>query len=191
MEDTTKTEATLEEMLRDAKVAEEPGEMAENPVIHKGDADLETPMIGIVKSAGYTWLYDTQTGVPSRFNNNMLPRALRKKRLDGTYVFGTVQRVKPKQGTFKCMLHKEDSQREHHDAMGFVVCPKDNLSSPFHVRRHMMKKHKVEWGAIEQERIDGERKEDRDFQKLLMTKALGETKEEKAPLYVSKKDRAK
>lgn len=176
----------LEELLRGTKSVGEPGEDL-NEIIQKGTEDK--PEIGGMKvtSAGYTIVYDTKTGVDSIINNNNLPAILRKKRLDGSYVFGLKQTVKPVVGTFKCLLHTDDPNRDHYNAMGFAVCPKDNLASPYQVMRHMQKRHKTEWGAIDQERKDAEKKEDRDFQRALMKKATGETPE----LYVSKKDREK
>ena len=176
----------IEEMLRDAEKADEPGEMAKDKVIHRGDETQPAPMIAIIESAGYTRVFDTKTGVSSNINNNMLPAALRKKRPDGSYVF-TIKRpnVPPRQGIYKCLLHKEDPNRKHYDQLGFAVCPKGNLSSPFHVRRHMKARHKVEWEAIEEERLTLEKQEERDFQRSLLGKAT------KAPLYVSDKDTRK
>lgn len=175
----------IEEMLRDAEKAEEPGELAKDRVVQRGTGD-NPPMIALIESAGYTWVYDTKTGVPSKVNNNMLPRTLRKTRPDGSYVFSLKQTVIPKQGIYKCLLHRDDPNRKHYDEMGFAVCPKGNLSSPFHVKRHMKARHKVEWESIESERMDAEKKEEREFQRSLLGKAAG-----KAPLYVSDKDKAK
>ena len=169
------------EQIRDAEKAPEPGESG------KIDSEgLGIAMTMRVESAGWATVYDTKTGVPSTINDNMLVSTLRKKRPDGSYVFGLKQLVKPKQGTYICMLHKDDPNREHYDELGFAVCPKGNLSAPFHVKRHMQKRHKVEWAAIEDERLATEKKEDRDFQRMLVSKAT-----EKAPLYVSEKDKKK
>ena len=176
----------IEEMARKSDVAEEPGAALLDDVIQKGD--VETPSTGGMKitSAGYTWVYDTKTGVPSKINNNNLMAVLRKKWSDDSYVFGIKQTVKPKFGEFKCLLHSNDPNRSHYDDIGLAICPKDNLASPYQVRRHMLKKHKTEWDAIEQERIDTEKKEDREFQRMLISKATSE-----APLYVSNKDKGK
>lgn len=177
--------ADIEQMLRGAEKADEPG--ATDRVIHRGDAEQPAPMIALpVESAGHTWVYDTKTGVPSRINNNMLPRALQKRRPDGSFIYSLKQTVIPKQGIFKCLLHRNDPNRKHYDEMGFAVCPKGNLSSLYHVRRHMKARHKSEWEAIESERLVTEKKEEREFQQRLLGKAV----ETKAPLYVSKKDKA-
>ena len=178
---------TLEGLLRGTERAEEPG-LDLDKIIQKGTDDK--PEIGAMKvtSAGYTVVYDTRTGVDSTINNNNLPAILRKKRLDESYIFSLKQMVKPKVGTYKCLLHRDDPNRGHYNDIGLAVCSKDNLASSYQVMRHMQKSHKTEWGAIDQERKDTEKKEDRDFQKTLMSRVVGE---EKPPLYVSKKDRAK
>ena len=163
-------------------------------VIQKGDN--ETPQVGgmSVTSAGYTIVYDTVTGIGSKINNNNLIQVLKKKRTEepniGSPVFGLKQTVKPMVGDYKCLLHKDDPNRKHYDEIGLAVCPKDNLASSYQVMRHMQKRHKTEWGAIDQERIDKEKQEDREFQRSLMTGAFAKTEKpvaEKAPLYV--KDR--
>lgn len=181
MEDTT-----LAELIADAEKASEPGGWEGTTVIHEGDEDQPAPMVGRVTSAGYTTVYDTKTGVSSKINNNNLLTILKKRRKNGSRVFGMKQTVIPKMGIFKCLLHKDDPSRDHYDDIGLAVCPKDNLSSSYQVMRHMQKRHKDEWAAIDQERKDKEKKEDREFQRMLMEKAV-----EKAPLYVSDKDKKK
>ena len=181
----------IEEMLRDAEKGQEPVPADYSQVLDKGD-ETGTPMIALrPKSAGYSIVYDTKTFEPSLVNNNMLPRLLRKKREDGTYVFGLKQLGMPRVGTFKCLLHQDDPNRKYYGITGLAVCPKDNLASPFQVRRHMLKKHKVEWDQIEDERKEKEKQEDRDFQRHLIGVGKQETKDEKPPLYVSAKDKAK
>ena len=183
MEDTT-NEALIEEMLRDAENAPEPGTLEK--VIHKGDEEQPAPMtLAELTSAGWVYIYETKDGQRSIANKGMLRQLLQLKNKDGKPRF-TVNKppYEPKRGTFKCMLHKDDSDREHYSELGYVICPKSNITSPYQVRRHMIKSHKQEWLAIEQERIDRERKEDRELQHAI----LRATKPE---LYVSKKDRAK
>lgn len=52
----------------------------------------------------------------------------------------------------------------------------------------MKSRHKTAWEAIEEERKDREKKEDRDFQRSIISRTVPE---EKAPLYVSDKDKKK
>ena len=187
MEDTTQTiqkgnETDIEEMLRDAKKAPEPGTL--DTVIHRGDADQPAPMtLAQLSSAGWVYIYENTDGQRSTANRNMLSQLLKVKNRDGTPRFTTRKPdYEPKRGTLKCLLHREDPNREHYAEIGFVTCPKSNITSPYQVTQHMRKRHPVEWATIEKERTDRERKEDREFQRNLMTTM------KPAPLYVSKKD---
>jgi hypothetical protein len=166
-------EALIAEMLQMANEAEKVDELKDmERVIHQGDSEIPSPMtLSYLKSAGYCYVYDTQTGERSECNLNMLKKQLEKKRPDGSRVFTiTKPSVKPRQGTYKCMLHADDPNRAHYDDLGFPVCRKANLTSPFQVKRHMQKRHKVEWSAIEDERHEAERQEDRKLQESLITK---------------------
>jgi len=185
----TENKALIEQMVKDAESVGEPGEVTKGGIIHKGDEDVESPMImSELKSAGHTYIYNTRTGVQSIVNLNMLRKKLQLKRADNSPVFTTAKpKVLPKLGEYKCLLHPDDPNRKHYDEIGLAICSKAHLNSPYQVRRHMMKKHKMEWDAIEQERIDKEKKEDREFQRKLMSRVT----EEKPPLYVSDKDKAK
>ena len=187
-------DTTVEDIIRNPTQGEEPGSLTKGKPISQGDEVLPdglTPTVTELKSAGYTPVYDTKTGVRSLINNNMLPRTLRKQRADGSYIF-TIRRpsIVPRRGVYKCLLYPTDPNRKHYDELGLAVCPKDNLGSPYQVERHMKKRHKMEWEAIEKERIDAEKQEDRDFQRMLIERAtpIG-TK--KAPLYISDKDKKK
>ena len=184
MEDTNNKEL-IEEMVREAKGAPEPGTMQRGQVI-EGEGD--TPMIThSLASAKYVYLYNTKTGLRIPCNRNMLRAQLQKKREDGTLRFTTIDpHITRKRGTYKCLLHPDDPNRNHYDDLGFAVCHK-KLTSPYQVKRHMGKRHKSEWAAIEEERKDRERQEDRDFQRQLMAKVT----EERPPLYISKKDKEK
>lgn len=176
----------IEEMINKAEQAKEPGEIATQQVIHKGDKEVPSPMVATrMESAGYVYIYDTRTGERSVTNRNMLPTQLKKKREDGSSVFTTVKPgITPRRGNLKCMLHPDEPNRKHYDDLGLPVCRKANLTSPYQVRRHMEKRHPMEWQTIEQERIDAEKKEDKEFQRQLIGKVVGE-----APLYVSDKDK--
>ncbi len=150
--------AIIEEMLRKAEKADEPGELSRNRLIHSGDEELPAPMVATaLKSAGYTYIYNRKTGERSITNNNMLPTQLKKKNEDGSYVFTLSKpEFKPKRGTLKCMLHAEDPNRAHYDELGFPTCKKSNLVSPFQVSMHMQKRHKAEWAALQQEKKEKE-----------------------------------
>ena len=178
---------SIEEMLRDADVAAEPGVMSK--VIAKGDDENPTPMtLKGLTSAGWVYIYDTVTHERSVCNKNMVRGAIQKKRPDGSRIFTTVKpSEEPKRGSLKCMLHEDNPNRPHYDDLGLPTCRKSNLTSPFQVRRHMEKRHPQEWATLEQERIERKEQDDRDFQRAMMSGL----KPPEAPLYVSKKDREK
>ena len=198
-EDTLKTmeqqnEALIQEMLRDAKKTEIPSELRTNPVIHKGDETLQAPMtVKEISSAGYVWVWDSRTFEKIPILYYMLPSKLRQRRPDGSFRFTTTDpKEKPIRGTIKCMLHKEGESRKHYDELGFRGCLKENIPNQYQLKQHMLKKHPQEWAAIEAERIDKEKAEDRALQRLLLASQMEKVKaEEKAPLYVSDKDKKK
>ena len=184
-------ERLIEEMMRGSTFAKEPGGIVGDQIIHRGDDEVPVPMVATtLESAGYTNIYDTESGEHSITNRNMLPAQLKKKRLDGSYVFTTIKPAAPLMvGNLKCLLHPDNPDRRHYDELGLAVCKKENLTSPFQVRRHMEKRHKMEWATIEYERQEVEKKEERAFQRELLGKVLPDQQVEKAPLYVSGKDK--
>jgi hypothetical protein len=147
-----------------------------------------------MSSAGYVFIYDTETGEQSKCNNNMLRQMLGLQRPNGRPVYTTrPPKEPPKRGTYKCLLHPDGPNRKHYDDLGLPTCRKANLTSPFQVNRHMQKRHPVEWATIESERVSREKQEERDFQRGLVAMASG-TKTvgtPEAPLYVSDKDKKK
>ncbi len=185
-------EALIHEMLRDAQKTELPSELTKEPVIHRGDDDLPAPMVvNKITSAGYVYVWDTRTYEQIPILYYMLPSKMRQRREDGSYRFTTLDPGKlPKRGTYKCLLYKDDPNRKHYDDLGFRVCPKDNLASRYQVGRHMKLKHPAEWAAIEDERKERERQEDRELQRMVLGKVASVGTSE-APLYVSKKDKKK
>jgi len=195
MEDTQtqdpEREKIIQEMLRDAesKKVELPSELSKEPVIHRGDEEVPAPMVvNKVNTAGYVYVWDSRTYEKIPVLYYMLSQILRQRREDGSYRFTTSDPGKlPKRGTLKCLLHKDDPNREHYDELGFHVCPKDNIPNPYQVSQHMRKKHPAEWAAIEEERKNRERQEDRELQKMLVTTVANKP----APLYVSDKDKVK
>lgn len=142
----------------------EPGEVRVGDIVHKGDEDLDTPMIiSGVREAGIVYIYDTRTGERSRTNRNMLPSQLMKKRPDGSQVFSVEKpAIEPVRGQLKCLLHP-DLRKEYpeFDVWGLPHCMKSNLPSPFAVKSHMIHRHKRQWDAIEENRTQKEKDEER------------------------------
>lgn len=162
----------IDEMVRDAEKAEEPGGFRRAQVVHEGNEDTPPMVASELKSAGYVYIYDRKTGERSVCNRNNLSQVLKKRR-NGEFVFTTKKMPAPKRGAFKCLLHPDDPNRKHYDELGFAVCPKANLASPFQVNRHMQKRHKMEWATIQAERAELKEQRDREFQERLLTQATG------------------
>lgn len=169
----------IEQMMRDAAAVEEPGTVRPQDILHKGDETLAAPMmVSSLISAGWVEVWDTQNFERSIVNRNMLPAQLKKKRLDGSLVFTTINPGRsPRRGGLRCYLHADDPQREHYDSLGLAVCGKSNLTSQFQRKRHMQRRHKDEWETIEEERERKEKAEDREFQRSLLAAATGRMSE--------------
>ena len=126
----------------------------------------------IVESAGYVYIWDTQTGKSSVCNRNMLTSTLGKLRKDGTRFFTTIKpNFEPHGGQHKCLLHESDENRAEYDELGLAVCTKDNLDSPYQVTRHMQTRHPQEAATIEDINATAQREEDREFQRVLIQAA--------------------
>ena len=163
-------EALIQEMLRGAKPTEIEDVLSKNPIIHKGDADQPAPMVvSKISSAGYVYIWETDTFAKVPCLYYMLPSKLRSRRPDGSYRFTTIDPgQKPKLGNIKCSLHKDAQNRKHYAELGFRTCPKATLNSPYQLEQHMKKRHPQEWAAIEQERTRQEKEEDRALQRLIL-----------------------
>jgi hypothetical protein len=168
---TTESDEILKVMQGEVKI--EPG-----AVLSRG----ETPtIIGSVENSGRITVYDTETGEPSNILYYMKDKALAKKRPNGNPYFSLEQKVIPKAGNYKCLLHARHPRRDEFEKLGFSTCPKDNLRNEFQVRRHMLKRHPQEWATIEEERERKERKEDREFQRTMMSQAGKQIKTQMKP----------
>ncbi len=186
-------ESLIQEALRDAKLVDLPSELKTNPVIHKGDDELDAPMtVKELSSAGYVYVWDSRTFERAPVLYYMLPSILRRRREDGSFIWTTNDpKQLPKRGTMKCLLHKDSPDRKAYDEMGLRTCRKHNIINAFEVKQHMQKKHPKEWQAIEDGRKERERQEDRAFQRTLYEAVGAKKSESEAPLYVSKKDKEK
>ena len=167
---TTNNGPAIEEMLRDAEDAAEPGDMEEGQVISR--TDNMTMTTSQLQSAGYVYVYDTRTADRSVVNRNMLHQQLEKVRPDGTYVFSTrkPEGIELNVGSLKCFLHEDDPNREKYNRMGLVHCTKANLLTEFDRDRHLQYRHRRAHATLENERVREEREADR-----MERRALSET----------------
>ena len=168
----------IQEMLRDAETAEVSSEIKEHPVINEGTSEMPAPMVAKeISSAGYRYVYNRVTGEKIPVLYYMVPQVLRKKDASGKLRFTVYNPgVKQKKGTHKCWLHPDSPNRDHFDELGFRSCKKANLINPYQVTQHMKRKHPQEFAAIEEERKERERQEDRKLQQVLLKGIAGKKK---------------
>lgn len=142
----------LEEQIRGAEKAPEPGTMKPRQVIHSASGELPANVVqSALDSAGYSYVYNVETRERSVVNNNMLRSVLRRKDLSGNFVFTTHKPIEPpKRGAVPCMLHQDNPARKTFDAMGLPVCRKSNMPSEPEMHRHMKAKHRKEWETIKE-----------------------------------------
>lgn len=146
----------------------------DEPIVHKGDATLDAPMVAKeISSAGYVYVWDTETFEKLPVLYYMLPSKLRQIRKDGVRRFTTIDpKQKPWRGTTKCLLHKDGEQRKYYDTLGFRVCNKQNITNPHALTQHMRLKHPQEWKFIEEARLQKEKQEDRELQRAILSRVI-------------------
>ncbi len=175
------------QMRYDAQVAEEPGTLSRDDIISQalGGADvydgtaITAPMVvHALSSAGWSIVYSTLDGLPSKINNNMMPAQMMKKiqagPKKGQPAFSYTQQVQPREGHFKCMLHPESEQQEEIGVLGFDPCWSRKIISRIEVRNHMKKKHQGEWKNIQELRGESDRELQRNFQMAAIQQAGGQ-----------------
>lgn len=196
--------AVLEGMM--AEVKEHASETGVGTVVSKGEDGMPPMIISSVTGGGKVKVYDTLTGEMSwvlynKDTGGMLRGILAQKRADGTRMY-TLNKpaFEPVRGVYQCLLHKDNPNRSHYTEMGLPVCKKSNITAPYMVEQHMRNRHPSAWRIIERERTDREKLDDREFQRGIIEMAAGRRVEEpvielpvedKPPLYVSNKDKAK
>ncbi len=168
---TTNNEPAIEEMMRDAEMADEPGEMKAGTVISTS-ADM-TMSTSELQSAGYVYVYDTRTASRSVVNRNMLQQQLTKQREDGSFTFSTrkPEGIEPVTGTIKCFLHEDDSNRKKYDSMGLVRCRKSNFLTEMDRERHLRTRHPRAFATLENERTREDREAER-LERIALTETI-------------------
>jgi len=183
------TGISVEELISEAEASQRGNTPS---MVDGADKDAPTVVSRVKGTDGLIPIYDRKTGEQSTVLEYMLRELLKAKSpVDGSLRFTT--RKPPfslKQGTHKCLLHPDNPERAHYDELGFPVCLKSNLTSPFMVKKHMRSRHKIEWATIEEERKDEEKRAEQEFQRSIINRATPPPKV-KAPLYVSDKDKGK
>lgn len=129
-------------------------------------------------SGGFAYLWRTDTGEKLIVDKTLAPIHLRKKHaadhpksaMRGKRVFTPTDPGIPQQiGDIKCMLHVDHPDMPKWESMGFTPCPKATIPNEFQLRSHMQHRHNVEWSAMELDRSEIEKQEERDFQRSLIS----------------------
>ena len=134
--------------LRDAPELE-PGDK----VVHRGDDTNPAPIVRTkTSSAGYVQLRRNSDGKLVLISKTQLMVRLKQKLHNGQPAW--LAPSVPWKGhkvvaNTKCMLHAESPDRATWDELGLPVCTKSNMPKNA-VRRHMIRKHKMAWDAIQE-----------------------------------------
>ena len=169
---------SMEELMRDAEVAEEPGDLKQGSTVASTSNGM-TMTAAELQSAGYVYVYDTKTGDRSTINRNMLPGVLQKRRDDGSYFFSTkIPDIEIHQGTIKCVLHPDDENRKKYDSFGFITCKKSNFRTILDRDTHLRNRHKRAYETLRNEEAR-EQKEIERLERQMLTKTLSEMNQPK------------
>ena len=116
-----------------------------------------------IRYQGLLFMWNTKTGVRSRCLPYMRDMKLRERFPDGSpvWTFSDPQ-IPQRRGTLLCYLHPDRPEAAPYHAMGYTVCHKQGIPSVDALERHM-KKHSGAWAAIQRDRVEAQRNEDRAF----------------------------
>lgn len=207
--DTENTTISAEEAELIEYMTSVAGEKSANRLVKPGDVisapDSPTPamvsdpetLLGQPESAGYVVVFNKKTGKPVRVNKNNLTSQMRKTKCvisckakkcthDRVRVFTfTDPGFRPEAPSIACFLAESDSDRALWDSYGFAVC-NTMLRTELDKIRHGQRRHATEWavreqrkGELERSKYEDERREDREFQRALLEKLVGDNKKGK------------
>lgn len=180
MVDEGRTEAAADEAtfrlfdaMNNAEEAEDPTFEGVGTVLQK--PSNENPMAAVISEIsgpGWVYLYNTMTHEKVKVNKWNLQQALKKRHNDPTHpdfmgkpLFSTQKTGDRQYGQFHCYLYggsddkkceacgKVHTKHPMYDQCmdwGMKKCLGAHIPSPFEVRRHMERRHKIEWGAIKE-----------------------------------------
>ena len=154
---------------------EAPEPEPEDKVAHPGDADVPPMVRTATKSAGYVYLRRNSDGKLREINKNQLAERLKQKLDDGSPAWlppNAPWKGRARVPDMWCLLSIHHPGRAHMDALNLEVCAKrGKLMGNAALRRHMQRKHKDSWDAI-QRAEDQQRQDVRDAQQSQMAQAL-------------------
>ena len=150
---------------------------ATDPTVETGDKVNDVvvqptnsaPLAGAISErSGTKWvkLWNTRTGEEVTVNIWNLAAALKKVHKDpafpaflGKSLFSKQPTVKRVLGTYKCLLHPDQTMRAEYNKYGLPTCLSAHFASEAEVNRHMQKKHKEEYKALQATKAEAERQE--------------------------------
>lgn len=164
----TEWDAILEEgsdsVLPDSYL--KPGE-----IINRPSGDNPSPMrVGDLRWKGYVEVWDTRTGDKSLQPWWLLWQTMRKTREDKSRVFTRVNpHIAPDHGQdLFCPLNPESPEYSSLKSMGFKACRKKHIPHEDGLMRHVRKSHSRAWEAMDRQRQETERNEDRQLQRDML-----------------------
>jgi len=171
----TSDDMRLLEMLSELQDAPEP---ETEKIVHHGTAEIPAPIVRTdTTSAGFVWLRRNSDGSLKEINRNQLADRLKQKLADGRPAWISPKAPTPwtgrvKAGTRLCLLNPEHPDYAHMEHLGLIPCPRRGpLANESALRRHMVKKHRDAWDAIQRDK-EIRREEMRDSVQANMASAL-------------------
>lgn len=162
-------EAAWESLLEEQAESAPGTYLQEGEVLSRGgSAEEPVPMrVSSLRYKGYVQVWDTQTGAESLQPWWLLWQTMRKRREDGSLVFTRVNpNISPDYGDdLFCPLNPNAPAEQRFVGRGFRPCRKRHIPHWDALQSHIQKSHKRAWAAMERERQDRERREDRDLQR--------------------------
>lgn len=144
-----------------------PGYMQQGEDVIKGtEAEPSGMHVSSLRFKGYVRVWDTKTGVESLQPWWVLWQTMTFKHPDGTLMYTRVNpRIPQNHGEdLFCPLNPDSPEHALLAGKGFKPCRKRHIPHQDAVSRHVLKSHKRAHAAIERDRVDRQRAEDRAIQ---------------------------
>lgn len=149
-----------------------PSYMKEGDMLGPVNETNPAPMrINSLRFKGYVEVWDTVTGVKSLQPWWLLWQTMKKKRADGSLVFTrTDPKIPPNYGAdLVCYMNPASKEHARVKGMGFKDCTKQHIPHEDALMRHVKKSHSRAWEALERERTERIRQEDRKLQQDMLS----------------------
>lgn len=169
---TARGEAAWNELIEEQAESTPGSFLQEGEVLSRGDsAEAPVPMrVSDLRYKGYVQVWDTQTGVESLQPWWLLWQTMRKRREDGSLAFTRTNPNIPQDNgeDMFCPLNPLAPAGQRFSGKGFKPCKKRHIPHWDALQRHIQKSHGRAWEAMERERHDRERAEDRELQRAAL-----------------------